>query len=176
METKHQFLQATRDIPNFPKEGIVFKDIMPVFADATLTKQIIHEIGLELQSVGATKIAGLESRGFLIGVPLALSMNLPFVCVRKKGKLPGKVLRRSYDLEYGQSEIEIQADAFGPKDLVIIHDDVLATGGTALAAKELIESTGAKVIGFSFLMEVEFLKGREKLGQNESTIHTFATV
>jgi adenine phosphoribosyltransferase len=176
METKHQFLQAIRDIPNFPKEGIVFKDIMPVFADATLTKKMILEIGQELQSSGATKIAGLESRGFLIGAPLALSMELPFVCVRKKGKLPGVVLRKSYDLEYGQSEIEIQADAFGPSDRVIIHDDVLATGGTALAAKELIESTGAKVIGFSFLMEVELLKGREKLVRNDAPIYTFATV
>ena len=176
METKHLFLQATRDIPNFPKEGIIFKDIMPVFADADLTKKIIQEIGFELQSTGATKIAGLESRGFLIGAPLALFMELPFVCVRKKGKLPGDVLRKSYELEYGQSEIEIQVDAFGPEDRVIIHDDVLATGGTALAAKQLIESTGATVIGFSFLMEVEFLKGRDKLIQNGTDIYTFATV
>lgn len=176
MNSKHQFLQATRDILNFPKDGIVFKDIMPVFADAALTQRIVSEISDELASRGATKIAGLESRGFLVGVPLALSMQLPFVCVRKKGKLPGQVLQLCYELEYGSSEIEIQADAFGPNDRVIIHDDVLATGGTALAAKQLIESTGATVIGFSFLMEVEFLKGRDKLTQNGTDIYTFATV
>jgi len=176
MSTQHLFLQATRDIPNFPKEGIVFKDIMPVFTDAGLTQQIVSEIAAVLKPLDATKIAGLESRGFLVGVPVALSLGLPFICVRKKGKLPGEVLRLSYELEYGSSEIEIQAGAFGPNDRVIIHDDVLATGGTALAAKQLIESTGATVIGFSFLMEVEFLKGRDKLTQNGTDIYTFATV
>jgi adenine phosphoribosyltransferase len=116
----------------------------------------------------------MESRGFLLGMPLALELNIPFICIRKKGKLPGVVSGVSYALEYGTAEIEIQKSALISSDKVILHDDVLATGGTANAAAELIKETGAELVAFSFLMELNFLKGREIIGLNNAAIHTFA--
>jgi adenine phosphoribosyltransferase len=107
-------------------------------------------------------------------MPLALELNIPFVCIRKKGKLPGEVSGMSYSLEYGRAEIEIQKSALSSADRVILHDDVLATGGTANAAAQLIQSTGAKLIAFSFLMELNFLNGREIIRLNKADIHTFA--
>jgi len=162
------------DTPNFPIEGIVFKDILPLFRHADLIKALVSEMAIELKKHNPTALVAMESRGFLLGMPLALELNIPFICIRKKGKLPGAVSGISYSLEYGSAEIEIQKSALTSSDKVILHDDVLATGGTANAAAELIKETGAELVAFSFLMELNFLKGREIIGLNNAAIHTFA--
>ncbi|MFA9220608.1 MAG: adenine phosphoribosyltransferase [Sediminibacterium sp.] len=162
------------DTPNFPIDGIIFKDILPLFRHAELVKELVSEMAKELQPHNPTALVGMESRGFLLGMPLALKLNIPFICIRKKGKLPGEVSGISYSLEYGKAEIEIQKSALSTNDRVILHDDVLATGGTANAAAQLIQSTGAELVAFSFLMELNFLQGREIIGLNKAAIHTFA--
>jgi len=162
------------DTPNFPIDGIIFKDILPLFRHAELVKELVSEMAKELRTHNPTCLVGMESRGFLLGMPLALEMNIPFICIRKKGKLPGAVSGISYSLEYGTAEIEIQKSALTSLDRVILHDDVLATGGTANAAAQLIKSTGAELVAFSFLMELNFLKGIETIGLNNVAVHTFA--
>jgi adenine phosphoribosyltransferase len=163
------------DTPNFPIEGIIFKDILPLFRNTNLVKELVLEMANELRVYHPTALVAMESRGFLLGMPLALELGVPFVCIRKKGKLPGAVSGISYSLEYGNAEIEIQKTALTSNDRVVLHDDVLATGGTAHAAAQLIKSTGAELVAFSFLMELNFLKGREIVGLNNAAIHTFAT-
>ena len=163
------------DTPNFPIEGIIFKDILPLFRNTNLVKELVLEMANELRVYHPTALVAMESRGFLLGMPIALELGVPFVCIRKKGKLPGAVSGISYSLEYGNAEIEIQKTALTSNDRVVLHDDVLATGGTAHAAAQLIQSTGAELVAFSFLMELNFLKGREIVGLNNAAIHTFAT-
>ena len=163
------------DTPNFPIEGIIFKDILPLFRNTNLVKELVLEMANELRVYHPSALVAMESRGFLLGMPLALELGVPFVCIRKKGKLPGAVSGISYSLEYGNAEIEIQKTALTSNDRVVLHDDVLATGGTAHAAAQLIKSTGAELVAFSFLMELDFLKGREIVGLNNAAIHTFAT-
>lgn len=162
------------DIPNFPIEGIIFKDILPLFRNPDLVKELVLAMAKELRPHNPTALVAMESRGFLLGMPLALELGIPFICIRKKGKLPGAVSGISYSLEYGKAEIEIQTSALTLNDRVVLHDDVLATGGTALAAAQLIKTTGAELVAFSFLMELNFLKGREIIGLNYVDIHTFA--
>jgi adenine phosphoribosyltransferase len=162
------------DIPNFPIEGIIFKDILPLFRNSELVKELVSEMAEALRPHNPTALVAMESRGFLLGMPLALELSIPFVCIRKKGKLPGEVSGISYSLEYGSAEIEIQKTALTSNDRVVLHDDVLATGGTANAAAQLIQSTGAQLVAFSFLMELNFLNGREIIGLNNVDIHTFA--
>lgn len=162
------------DIPDFPIEGIVFKDILPIFRNPEIVKELTAAMARELKLHNPTALVAMESRGFLLGMPLALELNVPFICIRKKGKLPGEVSGISYSLEYGNAEIEIQKSALTSEDRVILHDDVLATGGTAHAAAQLIRSAGAQLEAFSFLMELNFLNGREILGVNNVSIHTFA--
>ena len=162
------------DTPNFPMEGIIFKDILPLFRNANLIKELVLEMAEELRIHNPTALVAMESRGFLLGMPLALELGIPFICIRKKGKLPGAVSGMSYSLEYGNAEIEIQKTALTSNERVVLHDDVLATGGTAHAAAQLIKSTGAELVAFSFLMELNFLKGREIIGLNKAAVHTFA--
>ena len=158
------------DVPNFPIEGIVFKDILPLFRQPELVKELVSNMAQELKLHEPTALVAMESRGFLLGMPLALELNIPFICIRKKGKLPGEVSGVSYSLEYGNAEIEIQKSALNSLDRVILHDDVLATGGTANAAAELIKNTGAQLVAFSFLMELNFLKGREIIGLDRKSV------
>lgn len=155
--------KAIRDIPDFPKPGIVFKDITPIMQDAELSKSIVQHLKSIYESQGVEAIAGIESRGFLIGYPLAMELGVPFILIRKKGKLPHKTISYDYDLEYGSATIEMHIDAVTPGQRVLIHDDLLATGGSAEAAAKLIQKGGAEVVGFDFLVELEFLKGAEKL-------------
>ncbi len=162
------------DIPNFPIEGIIFKDILPLFRNTDLVKELVLEMAEELRAHNPTALVAMESRGFLLGMPLALELGIPFICIRKKGKLPGVVSGISYSLEYGNAEIEIQKTALTSNDRVVLHDDVLATGGTAHAAAQLIKSTGAELVAFSFLLELNFLKGREIIGLHNAAVHTFA--
>lgn len=154
---------AIRDIPDFPKPGIVFKDITPIMQNAQLSKSIVQHLKTKYENDGVEAIAGIESRGFLIGYPLAMELGVPFVLIRKKGKLPHKTISYDYDLEYGSATIEMHVDAVSEGQRVLIHDDLLATGGSAEAAAKLIQKAGAQVIGFDFLVELEFLKGAEKL-------------
>lgn len=152
-----------RDVPDFPVPGIIFKDITPIMMNPVLSKEVLEELKQSVSDLGITKIAGIESRGFLFGYPLAMELGLPFVLIRKKGKLPYHKVSHAYALEYGQAEIEMHIDAVNENDTVLIHDDLLATGGSASAAGQLVNNCGATVAGFSFLVELEFLEGREKL-------------
>ncbi|MFN5984974.1 MAG: adenine phosphoribosyltransferase [Fluviicola sp.] len=159
-----------RDVPDFPKEGIIFKDITPIMLDAQLSNQIVDHLADFYKDKGLTKIAGIESRGFLFGYPLAMKLGLPFILIRKSGKLPYHKISHSYDLEYGSATIEMHIDAINSSDKVLIHDDLLATGGSAQAAAELINKCGGEIAGFSFLVALNFLNGNEKLIQYSKNI------
>ena len=152
-----------RDIPDFPKEGIVFKDITPLLASPDGFRQAIDTIATEFESAGVTKVLGAEARGFIFGGALAYKLGAGFVPARKPGKLPWQTTKAEYALEYGTDSLEMHLDAIGPDDVVLIVDDVLATGGTAAAKGTLAASTGATVAGYAFLIELDFLGGRAKL-------------
>jgi adenine phosphoribosyltransferase len=152
-----------RDVPNFPKEGIIFKDITPILLDAKLTKEVVSELAKNSRNLNLDAIVGIESRGFWFGIMLANELNIPFIPIRKKGKLPYKTLSYKYDLEYGSAEVEIHEEAIQPNWNILVHDDLLATGGTAKAAAELILMQQATVAGFSFVVELDFLNGRNEL-------------
>ena len=151
------------DVPDFPKKGIVFKDITPLLADPQGFAAVIDQMAEPFIGQGVGIVAGIESRGFLLATPIAYKLGAGVVPIRKKGKLPRKTHSASYDLEYGQDSIEAHCDAFKPETKVLLVDDVLATGGTAKAACELIAKVGGKVVGLSFLIELGFLSGRKKL-------------
>jgi adenine phosphoribosyltransferase len=158
-----QIKQAIRDIPDFPKPGIIFKDITPVLKDPQLCINIVDAFVEQLKGIRIDAIAGIESRGFLFGLTLATKLGVPFVPVRKAGKLPFTIKQKAYSLEYGTAIIELHTDAFEPGQHILIHDDLLATGGTALAASELIQEMGGIVAGFSFVVGLGFLNGRERI-------------
>jgi len=152
-----------RDIPDFPKKGIVFKDITPLLKSPEAFSFVIETWASRYASRKLDAIIGMESRGFIFAAPLALRLKVPFVPVRKPGKLPAKTVRETYQLEYGTDSLEIHEDALAKGAKVLVLDDVLATGGTAEAVVRLVERVGAKVEEASFLMELGFLKGRDKL-------------
>ncbi len=160
---EQQIKSAIRDIPDFPKPGITFKDITPILKDPVLCEAIIDVFVTRLQGTQIDAVAGVESRGFLFGLQLAGKLGVPFVPVRKAGKLPFTVKQKKYELEYGTATIELHVDAFKPGQHILIHDDLLATGGTVTAASELIQEMGGIVAGFSFVVGLGFLKGREKI-------------
>ena len=162
-----------RDIPDFPKQGIVFKDITPLLRDPKAFTAMVDAFVDRWQGRGVTRVAVIESRGFLLGSAIAHRLGAGLVPIRKKGKLPWKVHQASYALEYGTDTVEVHQDAAGAGDKVLLVDDVIATGGTAQAACELVEKLGAKVAGTAFLIELAFLKGREKLPGRE--IHALIT-
>ncbi|MBP2708069.1 adenine phosphoribosyltransferase [Microbispora sp. RL4-1S] len=149
-----------RDIPDFPQPGILFKDITPLLADHAAFTQVVDDLAAGLTF---DKVVGIEARGFILAAPVAYQSGAGFVPIRKKGKLPAETLAASYALEYGSATIEVHADAFDAGDRVLIVDDVLATGGTAEAAVELVRRAGAHVVAASFLMELSFLSGRDRL-------------
>lgn len=152
-----------RDIPDFPEEGVMFKDITPLLGNAGAFREAVDTIATAFAGQGVTKVVGAEARGFIFGGALAYLLDAGFVPARKPGKLPWKTTHADYALEYGTNSLEVHADALGSEDVVLIVDDVLATGGTAAAKYELITKTGASVAGFAFLIELDFLSGREKL-------------
>jgi adenine phosphoribosyltransferase len=159
--------RGVRDVLDFPQPGIVFKDIMPLLADPACFKLVIDsfvQICRDLPGGAADKIVGIDARGFLFGAAVAYVLGVGFIPVRKKGKLPGKTETFSYTLEYGEAVVEMHADAFVPGERVVLIDDLLATGGTAAAALKLIEKLGGKAQAVLFLIELEFLHGREQLG------------
>ena len=151
-----------KDVPNFPKAGVLFKDITPLLADAEAFQALCRHFKERLPK-GTTKLVSVESRGFILGAALAQHCGCGIVLVRKPGKLPRETHRETYSLEYGEDSLEIHKDDLGDKDSVTIIDDVLATGGTAAATEKLCEKLGAKILGSLFLMEIDFLKGRQKL-------------
>ena len=163
MELSNKITQAIRDVHDFPKEGIVFKDITPIMLNAGLSNEILQSLTEQFRSDNLQGIAGIESRGFLFGFPLAMALGIPFIMIRKKGKLPYEKISHAYDLEYGSAVIEMHSDALSPGDRILIHDDLLATGGSAAAAAELIQKCQGVVAGFNFMVELQSLDGREKL-------------
>jgi len=172
---KERIINTIRDVADFPKPGILFKDIMPILEDPILCRDIIDEFASSFSDTKIDAIVGVESRGFLFGMMLASKLNIPFITVRKKGKLPYKTISYKYDLEYGSAEIEMHLDSLKKGWNVMVHDDLLATGGTAAAAAELIKLQEANVIGFSFLVELSFLKGRQKLNKYSQKIVSLVT-
>lgn len=152
-----------RNINDFPKKGIVFRDITTLLKNPSALKKVIDELHESAKDLGINKVVGVESRGFIFGGMLADRLNVGFVPVRKPGKLPAETEREFYDLEYGKDSIEIHKDAIQKGDRVLIHDDLLATGGTAKATINLVEKLGGEVVEVLFLVELSFLKGREKL-------------
>ncbi len=170
MNLQEQIDKTIRTIPDFPKEGIMFKDITPILEDAKLTKAIVARLVQDWKGK-VDAVAGVESRGFLFGMSMAIELGVPFVLIRKKGKLPHKTVSHEYDLEYGNATIEMHIDSVKKNMKVLVHDDLLATGGTAAAAAALIQKAGGEVAGFSFLIELAFLEGTKKLEKyNEKSI------
>ena len=163
-----------RDIPDWPIKGVLFRDITPLLADAAAFKAAIDEMSGPYMDQNIEYVAAVESRGFIFGASIAEKLNAGFVPIRKKGKLPFKTKTVTYDLEYGTDTLEIHSDAFGKNARVLLVDDLLATGGTMCAAAKLVEKLGATVIGISFLIELAFLHGREKI--NSYDIKTVMTL
>jgi len=162
--------KVIRTIPNFPKDGISFKDITPLLLDSSLTNNIIDEFIGRLEGVDVDAIVGVESRGFLFGFLLANKMEIPFIPIRKVGKLPGETLQYKYDLEYGSAEVEIHKNDVQKGWNILIHDDLLATGGTASAAAELVLQLGCKVSAFTFVVNLDFLNGKKKIEEYTNNI------
>lgn len=164
-----------REIRDFPKPGIRFKDITPVLQDPSLCADIVDSLAQRFKADGVNTIAGIESRGFLFGMMLAQKLQVPFVVIRKKGKLPYRTVSYKYDLEYGSAEMEIHVDALSQNSNVLIHDDLLATGGTAAAAAELVRLCGARVAGFAFVVELSALGGMNKITAYSNNICNLIT-
>jgi adenine phosphoribosyltransferase len=154
-----------RDVPDFPKPGIIFKDITPLLAEPVTRKKVVETIALHYRSIGVDAIAAVEARGFIFGMLLAQELNVPFIPVRKAGKLPYQKISEEYSLEYGMASIEMHEDAISPGCKVLVHDDLLATGGTAGATGNMIRRLKGEVIGFSFIINLAFLPGEKKLTQ-----------
>ena len=163
-----------RDVPDFPEPGIVFKDIMPLLADPSSLNEAVELLAAWVEPRKPDVILGAEARGFILGAALAYKLGCGFVAARRPGKLPWKTVSATYALEYGENSLELHADAIADGQRVLVHDDVLATGGTAAATCRLVESLGATVVGLSFLLALSFLSGGERLrGRQVSSILTY---
>ncbi|TDI74915.1 MAG: adenine phosphoribosyltransferase [Bacteroidetes bacterium] len=155
---------AVRTIADFPEKGILFRDMTPILASSELLRIAVRELSEPFRDLNITRVAGIESRGFILGPMIADVLGTGFIPIRKAGKLPAQTLNESYDLEYGSDSIEVHTDAIRPGDRILIHDDVIATGGTASAARRLVEKAGGIVAGYSFLIEIQDLGGVPHLG------------
>ena len=163
MTVSDKIRQTIRDVHDYPKPGILFKDITPLLADPILTREIVSQMKFEFMNKKIDAIAAVEARGFIFGSVLAHELNCAFIPVRKAGRLPYKKVSQSYALEYGTAAIEIHEDAIKPGSRVLVHDDLLATGGTAGAAGSIVRSMNGVVAGFSFLINLSFLPGQQNL-------------
>jgi adenine phosphoribosyltransferase len=161
--------QWVRDVPDFPKPGILFRDLTPLMRDPEGWQEAVRLLGLQCERVQPELIVGIESRGFIVGTALATALKLPFAPVRKPGKLPGEVHGVDYTLEYGEDRLEIHVDGFQDQPRVLVVDDLLATGGTAAACGQLVQLAGGQLVGFSFVVELSALNGRSKLPQDVAT-------
>lgn len=175
MDKSAQLAQAVRTISDFPKPGIQFKDITPVLNDPDLLPLAVEAIAEPFLEQGITKVIGIEARGFILGAMVAHRLGAGFIPVRKKGKLPYETVAVEYALEYGTDTIEMHVDAMDTHDRVLIHDDVIATGGTAAACHTLVRHTGASVVGYAFFLELGFLNGRQTLVEG-IPVHAVITV
>ena len=164
--TSFDFESRIVDIPDYPEPGVVFKDITPLFDDAEALHAVIDALAEHFEGAGITKVVGAEARGFMVGVPVAYRLGCGFVPARKPGKLPRAVYSETYSLEYGTDELQIHQDALTSEDRVLIVDDLVATGGTAVATARLVEQSGAEVAGFGFILELSFLKPREVIAKD----------
>ena len=176
MSVAADLLARIRDVPDWPKPGIVFKDITPLLADHATFAAAVEALTAPHRGAGIDTVAGIEARGFVLGAPVALALGAGFVPVRKKGKLPGSTVEASYDLEYGSATLEVTSDAFMEGAKVLVVDDVLATGGTAAATVDLVRRCGGVVVGVSVLMELGFLDGRIALRAVGIEPHALLTV
>lgn len=177
MATSEQMLEQTikstiRDIVDFPEPGIIFKDITPLLKDPHLCKAIVQSVADQLRPLQPDALACLDSRGFWFGLPIAMELGIPMIPIRKKGKLPYETVYEEYALEYGTNTIEMHTDAILPGWRVAIHDDILATGGTAEATSKLIKKSKGEIIAYSFLIELDFLNGKDKLASYCKTIQS----
>ncbi len=163
-------------IPDYPEKGVIFKDITPLFADGEALAALVDEIADHFAGKGITKVVGSEARGFLVGAPVAYKLGVGFIPARKPGKLPREVYSQSYSLEYGTDELQIHKDALEPGDVVLVVDDLVATAGTAVATAKLVEQTGAKVAGFSFILELAFLNPRDEIAKDYGDVDVFSLV
>lgn len=175
MDLTQRLKNTIRDVKDFPIPGILFKDITPVLHDPNLCEEVLRAFIAHFQALKPDAIVSIESRGFMWGMMLAQHFKVPFVPVRKQGKLPHETLSVAYDLEYGRAVMEMHKDAVKKDWKVLIHDDLLATGGTAAAAGKLVQNVGAKIVGFSFLIELGELKGKEKLAEFDTKIQALVT-
>jgi adenine phosphoribosyltransferase len=159
-----QIYERIREVSDFPKPGVLFKDITPLLLDARLFRRAVELMAAPFRDARVSRVISIESRGFLLGAPIALALEAGLVPIRKPGKLPAARDRVEYLLEYGSDALEMHRDAAGPGERVLVVDDVLATGGTARASAQLVRGHGAQLVGFTFLIELDFLKGRARLG------------
>lgn len=166
-----ELAEKIRDVPNFPREGILFKDITTLLQDAAAFRQAVDLMAAAYQGTNVELVVGVESRGFIFGGALAYLLKAGFVPVRKEGKLPGQKISEAYALEYGSAVLEIHKDAIAPGQSVVIVDDLLATGGTARATARLVQQLGGHVVGISFLIELKFLKGAANLAEYNVVSH-----
>ena len=165
MESISDLLRRTiRDVPDFPKKGIIFKDITPVLGDGAVYRRVVDELVTRWKPRGVDQVVGIESRGFIFAAPLAYALGAGLSIVRKPGKLPWETIRESYSLEYGQDALELHIDSVGPGERVLVVDDLLATGGTAEAVGRLVTRQGADLVGYAFVVELSFLHGSRRLG------------
>ena len=164
--------QAIRDVPDFPKPGILFKDITPILMDHQLCVDVAEHMVQQVEGWNVDAVVGIESLGFLFGMMVATGLKVPFIPIRKAGKLPYETVSHAYDLEYGSAEVEVHIDAISPGMNVLVHDDLLATGGTACAAAELISKQNATVAGFSFVVSLSFLNGNNALKKYSHRLFT----
>ena len=168
MSLTDKIKSAIRDVNDYPRPGIVFKDITPLLADAALTRDVVSFMVAAYREKSIDAVVAIEARGFILGSVLAYELGCSFVPVRKVGKLPYNTRRKRYDLEYGSAEIEIHTDAIKPGSRVLVHDDLLATGGTAVAAGKLVRESGGEIAAFSFLVNLSFLPGADLLKESFS--------
>lgn len=175
MSLESRIKLAIRDVADFPKEGVVFKDLTPLLLDPVLTEDITNEIIQRVNGERIDAVCAVESRGFLYGMVLAHKLKVPFIPIRKKGKLPGETIEFTYDLEYGSATVEVHLEDIQAGWNVLVHDDLLATGGTAAAATELMKMRHAKVVAFAFLLELDFLHGRKRLEKYNTKIISLVT-
>lgn len=173
--TNFDYEKYIESIPDYPTKGVVFKDVTPLFKDADAFAHAVDEIVEHFKDAGVTKVVGAEARGFMMGAPVAYKLGVGFVPVRKPNKLPRETISESYELEYGTDTLEVHADALNENDTVLLVDDLIATGGTAVAQIHLVEKCGAKLAGLAFLMELEFLQPREFL-EKETDAEVFSLI